>query len=308
MQNSWGIIEPDLETVMRTWPAPLAAVGDMSIGAIVLRRVFEPAACQALVRRFIDRGLMYDPTVETIPDKFVEASVREGGYGRIADPTYTMFPGQDPSSRRRQIDVGTSLGNLGNYPDEFFADAKKTHELFATLFGGIENPIQVLYQKLGHLAEAEGKRVLTAREPDGRLYGPAIFRIHYGGYTYGPHFDSVRLREKRAGYAVHRFAEQFAGVMCIQNSVLEGRSAQGIMHRCRWSPEVDPFMLQNRFAEYAAAHDIPNVRVSLEPGDLYFFNTQLIHEVPGVPGELPRIVLATFIGYSPDDSEIFVWS
>jgi hypothetical protein len=53
---------------------------------------------------------------------------------------------------------------------------------------------------------------------------------------------------------------------------------------------------------------VPNVTVNLEPGDLYFFNTQLIHEVPGVPGELPRIVLATFIGYSPDDDEVFVWS
>jgi hypothetical protein len=234
--------------------------------------------------------------------------VREGGYGRIADPTYTMFAGQDPNSRRRRIDIGTSLGNLGNHPEEFFADAAKTHDLFATLFAGIENPITVLYDHLGQLAASEGKRVLTARQPDGRMYGPAIFRVHYGGYTYGPHFDSVRLREKRADYAVHRFTEQFAGVMCIQNSVLEGRTAQGIIHRCRWSAEVDPYMLGGRFDEYAAAHDVASVRVSLEAGDLYFFNTQLIHEVPGVPGDNPRIVLATFIGYSPDDPEIFVWS
>jgi hypothetical protein len=132
--------------------------------------------------------------------------------------------------------------------------------------------------------------------------------VHYGGYTYGPHFDSVRLREKRINYEVHRFNEQFAGVMCIQNSTLEGRSAQAIIHRCRWSPEVDPYMLGDRFQEYAETHAIANVTVRLEPGDLYFFNTQLIHEVPGVPGELPRIVLATFIGYSSDDPDVFVWS
>jgi hypothetical protein len=280
----------------------------MDIGAIVLRGVYAPEKCRALVQRFIERDLMYDPSVPEIPDKFVQSSVREGGYGRIADPTYTMFPGQDPASRRRRIDIGTSLGNLGNHPEEFFADASRTHALFATLFEGIENPIDVLYGNLRKLAAAEDRQVLTAHEPDGRLYGPAIFRIHYGGYTYGPHFDSVRLREKRAGYAVHRFHEQFAGVMCIQNSVLEGSSAQGIIHRCRWSPEVAPHIDANTFPEYAAAHDIPHVRVSLEPGDLYFFNTQLIHEVPGVPGELPRIVLATFIGYSKDDGEIFVWS
>jgi len=48
--------------------------------------------------------------------------------------------------------------------------------------------------------------------------------------------------------------------------------------------------------------------ISLEPGDLYFFNTRLIHEVPGIAGDLPRIVLATFIGYSSDCDEMFVWA
>jgi hypothetical protein len=50
------------------------------------------------------------------------------------------------------------------------------------------------------------------------------------------------------------------------------------------------------------------VRVELEPGDLYFFNTGMIHEVPGVDGELPRVVLATFIGYSADEPDVMVWS
>ena len=307
MEQNWNTIEVDPSASADSLTRPLASLADLSVGAIVLRRVFSPEACAALVRRFIERGLMYDPKVEAIDEKFVRASVKEGGWGKIADPTHSMFGG-DAQSRRRRIDVGTSLGNWGNDSEEFFAHARGTHKLFATLFDGIENPIDVLYANLGRLAGAEGKTVLTAREPDGRIYGPAIFRIHYGGYTYGPHFDSVRLREKRSGYAVHRFTEQFAGVLCIQNSVLEGRSAQGIIHRCRWSPEADPYMQQNRFAEYAAAHEVQNVRVSLEPGDLYFFNTQLIHEVPGVPGELPRIVLATFIGYSPNDPEVFVWS
>jgi hypothetical protein len=43
--------------------------------------------------------------------------------------------------------------------------------------------------------------------------------------------------------------------------------------------------------------------------DFYIFNAGLLHEVPIVPdaGET-RIVLATFIGYSETDPEIFVWS
>src|SRR5262245_18392841 len=94
--TTWPIAEPNLAAVFQMQPNPLAALADLSIGAVVLRGVFPPHACETLVRRFIERGLMYDPAVETIPNQFVEASVREGGYGRIADPTYTMFAGQDP--------------------------------------------------------------------------------------------------------------------------------------------------------------------------------------------------------------------
>lgn len=308
MTERWASVEPDLPAVLEDWPQPLAALADMRVAAIVLRRVLTGDACAALVRRFLDRGLMYDPAARTIDEKFLAASVKEGGLHRISDPTFAMLGGSDPGSRRRRIDVGTSLGNLGNRPDDFFAHARQTHELFATLFDGLANPIEVLYARLGALADAEQKRVTTAREPDGRLYGPAIFRIHYGGYTYGPHYDSVRYREKRTAYAVHRFEHQFAGVMCIQNTERNGQCAQGIIHRCLWTPELQPYIAQERFPEYAAAERVPSVRVELEPGDLYFFNTRCIHEVPGVAGDQPRIVLATFIGYSHDDPEVFVWS
>ncbi len=152
------------------------------------------------------------------------------------------------------------------------------------------------------------KKVVTAYEPDGRRYCPAIIRAHYGGYTYKPHFDSVRLREKRSDYAVYRFEHQFAGVLVLQNTQHGDRTAQGRIHRCLWQPEIDPHLKADTFHDYARQHNIEHVEVHLEPGDLYFFNTGAIHEVPGVAGELPRIVLATFIGYSHDCDEIFVWS
>ena len=41
---------------------------------------------------------------------------------------------------------------------------------------------------------------------------------------------------------------------------------------------------------------------------MYFFNTCCIHEIPPLDGDNPRAVLATFIGYSPEDREIFVWA
>jgi hypothetical protein len=80
------------------------------------------------------------------------------------------------------------------------------------------------------------------------------------------------------------------------------------LHRQFWNPEIDPILKAGTFHQYARENQIPSVRVDLEEGDLYFFNTGLIHEVPGVAGDLPRVVLATFIGYTERAEEIMVWS
>lgn len=272
------------------------------VPAVIFRQAFPAAECRSLVEFLTERELMYrsgDPRIEerAIPVDRVDRWTQQG-----------LNPGQ---SARRRIDIGTSLGNLGDDQEHFLTDAARTHALFAELFASRPDPVAVMYDALRSIAP--GRTVRTAREPGPqpgtwREYGPAIFRVHYGGYTYGPHFDSVRLRENRSGYAVYRFAHQLAGVLCIQNATVAGRSAQALMHRQLWNPDIDPLLKDGTFHEYAREQSLASFRVELEPGDLYFFNTGMIHEVPGVPGDDPRIVLATFIGCSDDDEEIMVWS
>ena len=97
-------------------------------------------------------------------------------------------------------------------------------------------------------------------------------------------------------------------MLSLQKTTLNGQTAKGIVYRKFWTPEIDPFLKTNSFHEYAREQNIANIRIELEPGDLYFFNTGLIHEVPGVSGDLPRVVLATFIGYSEDEPDVMVWS
>jgi hypothetical protein len=295
--TSWPILQPDLPTILGGEPDPLAQLAAAEIPAIVIRQAFDRDECRSLVKYFIDEGLMFasgDPRIDekAIPVDRVDRWTKQG-----------LNPAQ---SQRRRIDIGTSLGNLGDDREHFLKHSAETHRLFARLFAGRDNPIEVIYRNLQKLAG--DKRVVTAYEPDGREYGPAIFRIHYGGYTYGPHFDSVRLRENRSAYAVHKYLHQFAGVLCVQNATRDGQSAQAILHRQLWNPAIDSLLKDGGFHDYAAQNHIDRVRIELEPGDLYFFNTGCIHEVPGVEGDLPRIVLATFIGYSPGEGEIMVWS
>jgi hypothetical protein len=303
--NDWPIAGPDLQSVWAEYARPLAELASGAIAAIVLRGVYPESRCQRLIERLTNESLLYDPR-EEIPPEFREQAISEGYYreGRSKQPDSAWQV--KARSDRLRIDIGTSLGYRGSDKQAFLDDSRQTHELFALLFDDGDDPITLLYDHLGELAV--DKRVVTAHEPDGSQYGPAIIRAHYGGYTYKPHFDSVRHREKRSDYAVHAFDHQFAGVLVLQNTRLGDVTAQCVLHRCFWDAIIDRYLQADAFHAYARERKLDNVEVCLEPGDLYFFNTRLIHEVPGVAGELPRVVLATFIGYSEDRDEVFVWS
>lgn len=295
--STWPILELDSSSFLPGESNPLQRLAEAEIPAIIFRNAFNREACHSLVADLIAEGLMFvsdDVRIEekAIPVDRVDRWTKQG-----------LNPAK---SRRRRIDIGTSLGNLGDDKEHFLQHSAETHRLFSRFFAQRENPIKLLYRCLQELAPT--KQVVTAYEPDGQEYGPAIIRVHYGGYTYGPHFDSVRQRENRSAYAVHKYLHQFAGVLCIQNATRDGQSAQAILHRQLWNPTIDPLLKNGGFHDHAASNRIDSCRVELEPGDLYFFNTGCIHEVPGVEGDLPRIVLATFIGYSPDEDEIMVWS
>ena len=283
---SWVATEPDVRTVLAAHPDPLASLARGDVPAIVLRGAYPAEHCAALIERFVERGLM--------DSRLLEAD----------------------SVQPRRVDIGTSLSNRAADKEAFLAHAQETQALFTSLFAGHPDPVKLVYERLQQLAAA--KRVTTAYEPDGGFYGPAIFRIHYAGHRYQPHVDHAGKHERRLDYAVSRFDHQFAGVLCMQNSRSGGnrsgghrsggRIAQSILHRCLWTAELEPCLQEDGFAAYAAANAIEHFQVDLQPGDLYFFNTRLVHEVPALEGPSPRVVLAVFIGYSRDDPEVFVWS
>lgn len=274
--SNWHPIEPDLQTVCKTYSDPIHALSQAEMPAIILRNAYSPAQCNGLIDRFTNMGLMRDEADSNSADK------------------------------RTRIDIGTSLGNRGSDKPKFLAHAKTTEHLFKFLFDGFDNPVELIYDSLTALSP--GKEVKVAYESDGSRYGPAIFRVHYETHSYKPHIDHVKYREQRTAYEVYRFEHQFAGVLCIQNADEDGTGTQAILHRCLWSEDIQPHIAEETFDRYAAENGIENCQVNLAQGDLYFFNTRCIHEVPPVQGTRARIVLAVFIGYSPDDDEIFVWS
>jgi hypothetical protein len=275
--SKWEAVEPDLETALAKFPNPIKSLADAQVPAFIVRNAYNPAHCEGLIQRFIDMGMMRD-------SKEPRAS----------------------ADHRGRIDIGTSLGNRGSDKDRFLSHAQTTHFLFEFLFKGFDHPVDLIYDALARLCPQN--EVKVACEPDGRQYGPAIFRVHYDGQRYQPHIDHVVLREGRTDYTVYRYKHQFAGVLCLQNADASGPGVQSRLHRYLWQPEVQPHIDADTFDGFAKEKGIEHCEVELEPGDLYFFNTRCIHEVPKVVGDMPRIVLAVFIGYSEDEKEVMVWS
>ncbi len=272
--HAWTPAEGSLQDLLKKYPKPLNALVSGEVPAIVFRKAFNPDHCAGLVERLYERGLAYGP--------------RQSGDGK------------------ELVYVGPALVKYSTDPEKLFAYAADTHELFKTLFDGYDDPVKTFYEALSCLAP--DKRVMTARESGGRLYGPAVFRVYYAGTGHGPHFDSIAKRQKWFHYEVSRFQHQLAGVMCFQNSEQEGESGEPFLYNCPWTPAVQEYITEGTFSQYVAEQGIPRIQIQLEPGDLYFFFSENIHEVPPVIGEKPRIVLAAFFGMSPDDEEIFVWA
>jgi hypothetical protein len=291
MNSPWLPLEGSVDSVLASSGNPIGALVRGEVPAIVLRGAYPPADGRRLVSRFYDRDLV--PGLPR-PGETIEAR------GDI-----------------ERVDVGTSLGNIGEERELFLEEAEKTHRLFDILFEDITSPVNCLYDALTRLSP--GKQAVTAYEADGRRYGPAIFRCHMPHWGYPPHVDSVRRRQARTAYDVYRFPHQLAGILMLQAPEKEATSVDSIQYGKEWNHETakregrdfgDDLGALDReaFHAYVQENHIDRYEVRLNEGDMYFFKSENVHEVPGFTGNRPRIVMATFIGYSPDEDEIFVWS
>ena len=298
MTTIWQALEPDLETIFLHVKNPLQALADGDIPGIVLRGAYPVEHCEELICRFLDQNLIWDPE-----------NPKAGNYNEVIHHRGT---GELPL----RIDIGSSLANFARhqtpYDDDernkeaFLEHAAATWDLFQQLFDGLEDPVECLYNALSALAV--GKEVKVAYEPDGRQYGPAIFRIHYAGQEYLPHINHARISDKLFNFQASRFDHNFAGLICMRNPAHKDASPHALIHRCVWTPEIEEHLSHGTYDEYAAQKEIEQFEFNVEPGDFYLFNSGLIHVVKPFESKIARIVLATFIGYSQDDDEIFVWS
>ena len=272
-------------------------------------------------------------------DPLISSRVTGGGGAR---PGHVDILDEKQASRS---DIGYSLGTGGNDPDTYWDKCASVQRMFDRLlepFPPERNPMHIMYDGLEALG-ARKKRVTTAYEERGS-YGPAIIRTHKPdnsegkGHTYVPHYDSVRRREVRTGFEVFKFETQLAGILVLQapdriakpgaetgdvyhDSIVYNIPADDLPGReLTQNTALDLDVVENggptsgmdvhppAFRQFCEENPVANAPVDLEVGDMYFFKTDNVHEAPGFCGEKARSVFCTFIGYSEDEPEIFVWS
>lgn len=331
----------DAATVGRRQGAdnPMVALSRGDVPAVILRRALPQAECSGLIWRFAERGMLPPAFVPFVSQDLSDALAAFAGPPGSGGSKWVGLEetGEDPSATlAERLDIGAALGNLGANQPAFFADAAKWHGHYATLFEGLPTqPIELMYGALGALSG--GKAVRTACEPDGSQYCPVIYRSHMPEYGYAPHIDSVRHREKRTDYEVFRFGAQLGGILLLQAPEREPLRSAGktpgytpasdvyhdtIMYDAPCTrTDVAEFLADDgnnailggmvetsAFREFAETANLRAFPVDLEVGDMYFFKSDAMHEVPGFTGSLARVVQATFIGFSEEDDEIMVWS
>ena len=303
MDKEWNPVILDPESVTTDCGNAIHRLAAGDVPAIIVRRAYPEDACQKLLGRLFERQLF---------EGFEE-------FGRS----------NMESSKIERFDLGTSLGNLFSQPQTFFEHSANTNMLYETLFDGLINPIQVLYDWLARMAA--DKSVKTACEPDGRKYGAAIFRCHMPNWGYPPHMDSVRNMgssitasiNQSMQYPVYRFERQVCWVLLLQSPEAGSASCDSVMYRCEWGKEIEAMMETvdlglnekkarmvniKQFDSYVRSNNISTYEVRLSPGDLYFFRADCPHAIPKFLGKKPRITMATFNGYSLDQPDVFVWS
>ena len=290
---------------------------------------------------FLDIDTSATPT-ETLGVEPLISSRGLGGGGALPGHTDVLV-----EANASRSDIGYSLGTGGNTPETYWGKCATVQTMFDEVlapFPEDRNPMHLMYDALEALG-ARTKRVATAYEERGS-YGPAIVRTHKpdndagSGHTYIPHYDSVRRREVREGFDVFKFETQLAGILVLQaperiaqpgaetgdvyhDSILYNVPATDLpQHKLTQRTALANEGVQfdeagtasgndvhaPAFREFCSANPMASASVDLNVGDMYFFKTDNVHEAPGFGGSKARTVFCTFIGFSEEEPEIFVWS
>jgi hypothetical protein len=308
---------------------PLRALHEGHVPAVVLRQHLAPdeaARLAALVKRSLTSS------------QAKRSSRRRGGSG----PNLDGWKKRGGTLHTLGADLHYSLKRRAHFSSlmSYLSYAKHYAGLVDDF--GLAPAVQALHTGLHSLSA--GRRVGVMTDPVTNLsYSPGVFKVHSPGNTFPLHFDSLwsLMWNRRAcgtgGWrrrnATHRalsagtnalrlasftadalrFRYQFSALLMLQQP--EGGGPDVTLFDSHWEDligDCELSGLSHTVGVHVQGYDTSQRRrhartynLSLQPGDLYIFNSNRLHVVPPVGAGRERIVLGSFLGYSATELRSF---
>lgn len=201
----------------------------------------------------------------------------------------------------RLVTIGPYLVKYLHRLDAYFAAAHMTDQLFQDPTGDLRRIVRE------RLAQVLGlRRLEVAAEPDGRLYAPAVIRVHRDGQANPLHNDNIMRDAASAPISLRSLRQQLSCIVCLQECDEGGE----LVHYQRpWGQADEQYKIASGLG-YRPQVVSGSARMSYKPqsGDVYLINSTLYHEINEVRG-CDRITMGFFVGLFDDRLESAVaWS
>ena len=197
--------------------------------------------------------------------------------------------------------LGPFLMSYTTKKDEYFNQVEKFQNSLKMIFSGHDIPSERIcktLQKIFPTAE-----IALAKDSE-RNFSPFVIRIHKKGHSIPIHKDHVGYEGKE--YSVSKMKHQLSCVLHLQESEIGGEL---IIYNKNWKKNDERF----RNIDFGYSKDVvldeASCRLSkVESGDLVIINPIHYHEVTTIKGNVPRITLGMFLGFSESKNKIVSWA
>ena len=300
-------------------PEPMKAIVDGEISCVIVRNVLTATDCERILYRLRDKELL------------------KGGLPGKEAMKYAW------ARRNTQTDIGVSLH--GPSIETWKATAAAQNELFKSLFIDLPiNPLIKFRRVLDRLARGSGKRMSVPEDMlDGQRGTDAIIRSHHPGpkTAYAPHFDGFQqgpytFTDFSRHYWVMRDAPVYnshstlSAILVLQDEE-EGTDGACTLQSRIYNASLDELVISRTedgspvYYVTGASHwigvhfnneliynffekrDVKSHTPRMRRGDMYVFSASRVHETFPILGSRNRINMATFMAWSDNEDEVYMF-
>ena len=184
---------------------------------------------------------------------------------------------------------------------KYFQDAKKTNQIFNSVFDKIQNPMQKIHEMFKQIFP---KFEIAFANENHQEYSKCVIRIHEKGKKIPIHKDNVTYEGKE--YNLSNIGKQLSCVLHLQKSESGGELT---VYDKQWTKKDEKnreimFGYTDKVISNCNTCKISNIN----QGDMVIINPNYFHSVSEITGKTPRVTLGTFLGFYLNKMKVVSWA